>query len=203
MNFRALATIFILAATAWLRSISSSTPSRQLVQPLSVIPNEWQGYHAREDPRPADELAMLRADETLGRFYQHGDTGVSLFIAYYMNQDVGTIPHSPLACLPLGGWEIAGSTPMHLDLPDSGTTLNLLTVRSGPQRILALYWYQNAQRLVASELAGKLYLTYDRFVYHSTAGSFARVAVDDRPGAQELAVAFSKWVIPQLQACLR
>jgi len=69
--------------------------------------------------------------------------------------------------------------------------------------LLAYYWHQNSQRVVANELESKLYLAWDRLLRHTTAGSFVRVVVEDTAVGQDLAVSFSEWVLPQVAVCLR
>ena len=202
MTVRYIAVLLILSATLLAYRSGTSEPV-PLTQKLASIPAEWDGFTSSEIVTPPGELAVLRPTEFLNRIYHRGEDEVSLFVAYFDSQDVGTIAHTPRACLPFGGWTKFETSPFQLASTQGAISLNQLRLRDESRSLLAFYWYQNPQRIVANELEGKFYLALDRLVRHTSAGTFARVVVKDAPRDRALAEAFTKWVIPQVARCLQ
>jgi EpsI family protein len=200
MKYRYTITLMLLTATELLYLASAVEPV-PLVRPLTSIPNDWQGFQGIPNLPAADDLAILKPSAFLYRTYQAGDSSLNLFLAYFEQQDVGTIAHSPQACLPFGAWNIVETRSMRIG--NGAYPVTRLSLAGNNRRLLAYYWHQNSQRVVASELESKFFLAWDRLFRHTTAGSFVRVVVEDTAAGQDLAVSFSEWVLPQVAACLR
>ena len=172
------------------------------VPALKTFPTMFPGWNMiREGVVEKEVLDVLRADDTLTRYYGNGSEYVSLFIAYFKTQRTGQVPHSPKHCLPGSGWTPSESSFLSIDLPgeQDPITVNRYVVSRGEDSSLVLYWYQSLDRVVASEYMAKVYLVTDSIRYNRTDTALVRIVVPVRKGdpngaahAEELAVSFVK-----------
>jgi len=145
-------------------------------------------------------LKVLRPTSYLSRFYTGDNKRLGLFIAYYDRQTAGGTLHSPRNCLPGSGWEIWQQN--SLKIPAAGdVSINRYSIRNLNERMVMYYWYQSADRIVASELAGKLYLVHDSFFRQHTAAALVRVIVPDTSASDEEALDFTSRLIPEIREC--
>jgi len=171
------------------------TPTAEYVpqpRPLSDLPQVLGGWRmVGEAPTEPEVQELLKADDTLMRFYQDGLTGrtASLFVAFFKTQRAGVSPHSPKVCLPGSGW-----MPEHSDRPsllvpgwDRPMVVNRYLISRGETRSLVLYWYQSPHRIIAGEIAAKLWLIADGARYHRSDMALVRVIVPMGPGGEDQA----------------
>ena len=79
-------------------------PQRTSFVEFPVRVGPWQGRRSELD---ADTLKVLRLDDyILSDYVQSEGDAVNLYIAYYASQRTGESPHSPIVCIPGGGWTI-------------------------------------------------------------------------------------------------
>jgi EpsI family protein len=200
MDRRYIITLILLSATLLLYQASTVQPV-SLAQPLGSIANDWHGLLGTENHPSKEDLALVNPTAFLDRTYRSTDASINLFVAYFEQQDAGTIAHSPRACLPFGAWSIVATD--SVKIVNGAYRINRIRLQSENRSLLAFYWQQNSERVVASELQQKFFLAWDRLYRHSTSGSIVRVIVEDTPEAQDLGVSFSEWVLPQVARCLR
>lgn len=201
-----LAPLF-LAAQALAVYWAASNEHPPAAPDLSSFPAEVSDWkQVREDPIAADVQAELRADRILSRSYVHPPTGsvANLFIAWFQSQRAGASqPHSPKVCLPGAGWtpEITGE--MTLETAAGPITVNRYIVAKGQERSVVLYWYQTPRRVVAGELAAKLWLMSDALRDKRTDTALVRIVLwsargrDDR--ATLAATGFARSLYPLLR----
>lgn len=125
--------------------------------------------------------AILKADDTLTRFYGSPKSGVgaNLFIAAFRSQRTGAIPHSPKNCLPGSGWTWTVNDHVLVQIPGRTEPIevNRYIVQRGDSKSLVLYWYQSRDRAVASEYKAKLYTMLDAIRDNRTDTALVRVVI--------------------------
>ncbi|HWF86968.1 MAG TPA: EpsI family protein [Vicinamibacterales bacterium] len=171
---------------------------------MSAFPRTIGPWRATIDtPVDEDTARQLRADAYVNRSYAGiGNAPVDLYIAYYSSQRPGVSIHSPLHCLPGTGWEPLAVTTLDLARPDgSAGSVRKMIVRKNLDRAVVLYWYEVHGRMIASELASKLFLIADSVRLHRSDAALVRVAVPITQSpeiAEQRAVAFVRDLIPQV-----
>jgi EpsI family protein len=174
-------TILLLLQTAALYSSvrPESVPSSA---PLSALPHNLGSWtFLREDPVDQETMEVLKADDTLFRYYGNGSRShfaVSLFVAAFRSQRTGKSPHSPKNCLPGAGWTQLSSELYTIPLP-TGTSIgvNRFIVSHGEDRSLVMYWYQSRDRVVADEFKAKFWVMADSLRFNRTDTALVRVVV--------------------------
>ncbi|HVY91369.1 MAG TPA: EpsI family protein, partial [Bryobacteraceae bacterium] len=164
--FRVLtAVVIVQAALFYTASRGEGTP---LERPLADMPPTmglW--YMMSQDAVPADEEAVLRADDTVFRSYSApAMPPASLFIAYFKTQRTGAAPHSPKNCLPGAGFQPVESGTIDVPVPGKSININRYVVSNGEYDDVVLYWYQSQGRAIADEFAAKFYLIADSIRRH-------------------------------------
>ena len=201
-----LLTLVVVAQAVFFYSAShgESTP---LPLPLKAFPTSfgvWKLY--QEGVIDAETQAVLKADDTLTRWYTKPDGGANLYIAYFKTQRQGQSPHSPKNCLPGSGFQPSESG--HIDIPVEGGSINVnrYVVSKGEEESVVLYWYQSQGRVIADEFAAKFYLITDSIRKHRSDTSLVRVVVPvlngDRDKASKDAIEFVQASYPVVNSWL-
>jgi EpsI family protein len=169
--------------------------------PLSALPTTSGTWvTAQESEIDADTREILKADDTLQRWYVSPEGGASLFVAFFKSQRSGQSPHSPKNCLPGSGWQPSESGT--IDIPTSAGTIrvNHYVVAKGDNQSLVLYWYQSHGRVIADEFAAKFYLVADSIREHRSDTALVRIVVPIPPGrnaqAEKIGTDFAKTIYP-------
>jgi len=182
---RLIVLALVFAATAVF--VDAAHTQRQIPKrpPLRAFPIQVEQWRGRVSPDFDERIVrILGADEYLTRVYQQGDEPpVDLFVGYYGSQTTGAVIHSPLNCLPGAGWQFLDRD--RIDLEVAGTqsgassrrpiTVNHVVMQKGEDRLVALYWYHERGRVVASEYASRVYMMLDAARYGRTDGALIRV----------------------------
>ena len=206
-----LVTACLLAAWLYLGEVSRAeeVPIRVPLSELPVSMDRWTGL---DDPPLEDKIvAVLGVDEyVLRRYSQQGTLPVGLYVGYHATQRQGDTLHSPLNCLPGGGWQPLEQSRRTIDMKpaaDAASTpieVNRVVIGKGLDRELVLYWYQSHRRAVASEYWGKIYTVLDAIRYNRTDAALVRLTTyiteDDRSArlAEQRAVSFAQTMYPHL-----
>jgi EpsI family protein len=203
MNRHFVVTVSLLAATLALAAWSIRRIPQPLALPLARIPSTISGWIAADPDGTLDAPTLHSLDPTsyLVRNYKNGAVRLDLFIAFYAQQRAGESMHSPKACLPGAGWEIWKNDSTNVSLNGRPVTVNKYSIQKSGTRMLMLYWYQSAARIVASEYAGKFLLAKDTLLTGRTAGSLVRITLPDATGATDEGLAFAAKLIPEVQRC--
>ncbi len=191
------------AALFYSASHGESTP---LAKPLAQFPSVFGGWYlAQEGVVEKETLDVLRADDTLDRFYMSPEGGANLFIAYFKTQRTGQSPHSPKNCLPGSGWQPSESSRIDVMAGGDDIRINRYVVARGEDQDVVLYWYQSQGRVIADEFAAKLYLVADSIRKHRSDTSLVRVVVPVQGStaqAEKVAVDFVKSAYPVIRGWL-
>jgi len=146
----------------------------------------------------------LHPDDYLIRTYVDSvnATEINLFVAYFRSQRTGHLPHSPKNCLPGSGWVPEVAEVMEIPVDGGRVRVNRDIVQKGGSKALVLYWYQNWNRVDASEYAARMHLLVDAIRYNRTDTALVRVAVpiiQDVKTANSSAVEFAQLVYRLMQ----
>ena len=139
------------------------------------IGDRWRGQELGMEKAILD---VLKVDDYMMRLYQ-GPRGepVWLYVGYYKTQRTGATYHSPLNCLPGGGWTIQSREIVPVPVAERTLHVNQILIRKGLDQQLILYWYQDRGRIIASEYWAKAYLVWDAMTKNRTDGALVRISV--------------------------
>jgi exosortase D (VPLPA-CTERM-specific) len=167
----------------------------------------WTGHPALLEK---DVEQVLKVDDYILSDYTKPKTRVvNFYVAYYATQRNGASPHSPIVCIPGGGWQITSfqrtsyrSKALGLNLP-----LNRVVIARGNQKQLVYYWFAEHGRNIANEYWSKWYLFLDAIAKNRTDGALVRLTTPLDPGEPEQQAdkrlqGFIEVLWPRLQAYL-
>jgi exosortase D (VPLPA-CTERM-specific) len=206
----ALVTSLVLVCAAGVISHSISqrpefAPNRVRFVEFPSTFGEWKGRSSLLDQ---DVEQALRLDDYLLADYHAADgKPVNLYVAYYNSQRNGYSPHSPVVCLPGGGWLITQFDRTSYNLGGAELPFNRVIMEQGKDRQLVYYWFDERGRQVANEYTAKWYLLVDAIFKNRTDGALIRLITDIRPtetehDADERLQTFMRDVVPNLRAYL-
>jgi exosortase D (VPLPA-CTERM-specific) len=141
---------------------------------------DWHGHASSLEPETEKSLAM--DDYVLSDYSKADGKIVNLYVAYYASQRTGESPHSPLVCIPGGGWSIA-----KLERTSFGAEhpLNRAIIERNGSKQLVYYWYEERGRSIASEYWSKWYLLFDAITKNRSDGALVRLITPISPGEFE------------------
>jgi exosortase D (VPLPA-CTERM-specific) len=140
---------------------------------------EWQGHISSLEP--AIERGLGFDDYILSDYSLPGGKPVNLYIAYYASQRKGESPHSPIVCIPGGGWQIAALERRNYSDGGVDFPLNRVIISKGSTRQLVYYWFDERGRAVADEYLAKWYLLTDAIFRNRTDGALIRLVTEISP----------------------
>lgn len=209
-RFPALSCVLLLCV-AGLSVFMIST--RQEIRPdrlrFVAFPSElgsWQGHPSLLE---ADVEQALDLDDYILSDYRNSGGGVvNLYVAYYASQRKGSSPHSPIVCIPGGGWQILNfDRTSYRGDGQVALPLNRVIIARGSNRQLVYYWFVERGRNIANEYWSKWFLFVDSIMMNRTDGALVRLTTPLYPGQTEQAAddrlhAFIKDLEPRLGAYL-
>jgi exosortase D (VPLPA-CTERM-specific) len=166
----------------------------------------WQGRTATLD---ADVEHILGFDDYILSDYVGPDRkAVNLYVAYYTSQRKGESPHSPLVCIPGGGWQIAAFERTSTAAANAARLpFNRVVIARDGTKQVVYYWFDERGRKIANEWWSKWYLLADAILKNRTDGALVRLTTQVMPGESEADAdhrlhAFMREVVPALTAYL-
>jgi EpsI family protein len=176
---------------------------------LASLPYTLMGWGGRDLPDMSDQdKEMLMLTDYAARVYVRADgSRADFYVGYHATGGF----HSPLNCLPGGGWIPVRREYRNIAVTDgsgnrSGIEVNRLSIVKGTDKQVVLYWYQGCGRVVASEYWGLLYGMIDKMSLGRTDAALVRVIVpaaslDDQAEAraESAAVEFVQSFFPLLE----
>ncbi len=149
---------------------------------------------------------MKLDDYILSDYWKADRKPVNLYVAYYASQRQGESPHSPIVCIPGGGWQIADfeRIPKTVDQP---LPFNRVIIAKDTKRVVVYYWFDERGRTVANEWWSKWYLFSDAILKNRTDGALVRLTTEIRHGESERDAdhrlqSFMREVVPALNGFL-
>jgi exosortase D (VPLPA-CTERM-specific) len=137
---------------------------------------DWQGRRDSLDAIFSDQLK--HDDYLLANYADPAGAALNFYASWYNSQRKGEAVHSPLACLPGGGWQMHDFGQRELpDVAIGGRPLrvNRTVIELGNQRQLVYYWFQQRGRIIDNEFAVRWYLFWDAVTRHRTDGALVRL----------------------------
>jgi exosortase D (VPLPA-CTERM-specific) len=167
--------------------------------------DQWRGHASLLDQ--ATEKALGLDDYILSTYSRPNGNPVTLYVAYYSSQRNGYSPHSPLVCIPGGGWLITDLARTSYNVLGVELPFNRVIIQREGVKQLVYYWFDERGRTIANEYWAKWYLLADAVTKNRTDGSLIRLTTEILPAeterdADERLQAFMRDVVPRLRAYL-
>lgn len=142
---------------------------------FALFPREIAGWQGADMPIEMSTLAALNATDHLSVNYAKGDDIVNVWSAYYESQFSGNAAHSPLVCIPGGGWQVedGGTT----EIPVAGGAplgASRLIISQGTDRQLVYFWFVEGGRHETGEYAAKFRLFANALLDNRRDGALVR-----------------------------
>jgi exosortase D (VPLPA-CTERM-specific) len=174
-------------------------PERESFQAFPSQVGEWRGRRNAIEPQILDQLQL--DDYVQMDFIRPSGELVNFYVAYYASQRDRRSAHSPRACLPGGGWQIADISTV--TIPGTQQRANRMLITNGEMRQLVYYWFPQRGRTLTNELLVKWYLFWDAVTQRRTDGALVRLmtpvsATEPIEQAEERLAGFAAGVLPTL-----
>jgi exosortase D (VPLPA-CTERM-specific) len=176
------------AGSFYLAGRHEIVPERQRFASFPVSLGPWQGQ--RQNLLDAEVEQVLKPDDYILSDYSKGkNDGVNFYVAYYASQRKGYSPHSPIVCIPGGGWQITKFDRTTYQSKSLGITLplNRVVIARGNNKELVYYWFVQRGRTVANEYWAKWLLFVDAIAKNRTDGALVRLVTPLYSGESEQA----------------
>jgi exosortase D (VPLPA-CTERM-specific) len=146
---------------------------------FALFPREIGAWRGAEAPVDAESLRALNATDHLSvNFVRNEGELVNAWIAYYSSQYSGNAAHSPLVCMPGGGWQIEKAEETTLTFSRNGTTTviqaNRIIIAQGNTRQLVYYWFVEGGAIETNEYRAKLQLFTNAVMENRRDGALVR-----------------------------
>ncbi len=161
--------VLTLLAGVLTTSRSEIIPERSRFVTFPMTFGGWQGHSSLLEPWVENGLAV--DDYIVSDYGKPDGKAVNLYVAYYASQRTGESPHSPLVCIPGGGWSITKFGRL-----DAGThPFNRAVIERSDSKQLVYYWYEERGRSIANEYWSKWYLLSDAITKNRSDGALVRL----------------------------
>lgn len=109
---------------------------------FALFPRQIGAWEGADMPVDASALAALNATDHLSANFVRGDAVVNVWSAYYESQFSGGAAHSPLVCIPGGGWRVEDGGTADILLTDGRSlSASRLTIARENEKLLVYYWF--------------------------------------------------------------
>lgn len=170
-----VASLCILATTLSTLSIhhrEEVIPERVTFESYPLQIGDWVGR--RYDFQNGENQILQLKDYFLAD-YHRSNTKVGVYLGYTESQRRGFVPHSPKACIPGGGWEIADTKLHRIDIdPNKHFEVTRMVIAKGEAKQLIYYWFHQRGRDLSNEFPMKFALLYDAIQRNRTDGAIVR-----------------------------
>jgi exosortase D (VPLPA-CTERM-specific) len=180
--------MLLLAGTLGVQFLSGrqeTVPDRARFAEFPSRLGDWSG---RLNSLSPDVERGLGVDDYILSDYDHPDGElINLYVAYYASQRKGVSPHSPIVCMPGGGWQIVQFDRTAVPSYEAGgkSPINRAVIERGRVKQLVYYWFVQRGRPVANEYWSKWYLFTDAIFKNRTDGALVRLTTPLAPGEPE------------------
>jgi exosortase D (VPLPA-CTERM-specific) len=201
--------LILLISSAGVFVISKRAENIPVRPDFVAFPNdfgEWKGHASSLDPET--KQGLLGLDDYLLSDYASSDgKAVNLYVAYYSSQRKGESPHSPVVCIPGGGWRILTFERTGYSVDGVEAPVNRAVIERNSTKEVVYYWFDERGRQIANEYLAKFYLLVDAIALNRTDGALVRLATQVHPGeteseADRRLVTFMRAASPRLAAYL-
>jgi exosortase D (VPLPA-CTERM-specific) len=183
------AALLLLCATGigiyFITSRVEIVPERVRFASFPTQLGQWSGRPSTLTPEVEHVLDL---DDYIISDYSKAKSGlVNFYVAYYASQRKGSSPHSPIVCIPGGGWRIVQfeRTNFKDDALKLAVPYNRVIIEKESSRQLVYYWFVQRGRKVANEYWSKWYLLFDSVTRNRTDGALVRLTTPLYPNETE------------------
>ena len=171
--------ILALLAIVAIGARDDAVPARSQ---FSLFPRQIGSWTGTDVPIDAESLALLNATDHLSlNFVRDQTTLVNVWSAYYQSQYSGNAAHSPLVCIPGGGWQIESNSVIQLPIASGNATttmpVNRLIIAQGNTRQLVYYWFVEGGTIETNEYLAKARLFANSVLNNRRDGALVRFIV--------------------------
>jgi exosortase D (VPLPA-CTERM-specific) len=192
-------------AASYVSDRSESIPERARFAEFPEHVGSWQGRTALLDHGTEQYLGL--DDYIMSDYVKPDGKAVNLYVAYYASQRSGLSPHSPIVCIPGGGWLITNFERTSYALPDTDLPFNRAVIEQNSNKQVVYYWFDERGRKLANEYWSKWYLLTDAILKNRTDGALVRLTTpifrgESERDADERLQSFMRDVVPTLAGYL-
>ena len=210
-SFPVMACLLVLCAAGtgafYLSGRQEVVPERLRFVSFPTRLGPWQGHPSLLEPQVEHALGL---DDYIVSDYVKPEGGVvNFYVAYYPSQRKGSSPHSPMVCIPGGGWQITKFERSSYHSKSLGITLplNRVIIAQNNNKQLVYYWFVQRGHNIANEYWSKWRLFSDAITKNRTDGALVRlvtpiVSGESEDAADERLQSFIEEVEPRLKAYL-
>jgi exosortase D (VPLPA-CTERM-specific) len=171
---------------------------------FALFPRQIGAWQGADMPIDAPALAALNANDHLSVNFVRGSEVVNVWSAYYESQYSGNAAHSPLVCIPGGGWQVEDGGIVAIPTAGGGVEASRLIITQGTDKQLVYFWFVEGGRHETDEYVAKLRLFQNAVLHNRRDGALVRFVtpVDggDVARADETLKAFVAEAAPLLPA---
>ena len=153
-------------------------------QNFGTLPLEFPEWKTRDTALSAEVQTVLGADDyILTDMFGPNEEIMNLYIAYLDARRDGKSWHSPMQCLPGGGWEVAEESVRETTRADGRPYKHKrMIIQQGEDRRLVYYWYDQRGRKMASEFSMRASVMWDDLTQRRSDGAMVRLMTPILPG---------------------
>lgn len=172
----------IIAAALVAAGVTAHTiSSRDVVIPerreFGTLPLEFPEWRFRNQPLTPLVIDTIGADDYIvaDMVGPEGEQ-INIYMAYLDARRDGKSWHSPMQCLPGGGWQFVSNEPEKTARAD-GTPYfhNRMIIQQGDDRRLVYYWYEQRGRKISNEFMMRFWVMWDDFLTRRSDGAMVRL----------------------------
>ncbi len=172
-----IVTLMVLAAGV----LGHLAASRPAVIPerlnFGTLPLEFPEWGTRDTPLSDAVIQGIGADDyILTDMIGPNGEFINVYIAYLDARREGRSWHSPMQCLPGGGWEVEVLEAVETTRADGRPYKhNRMVIRQGDDRRLVYYWYDQRGRKMAKEVSMRVSVMWDDLIKRRSDGAMIRI----------------------------
>ncbi|HKP22623.1 MAG TPA: VPLPA-CTERM-specific exosortase XrtD [Dongiaceae bacterium] len=142
---------------------------------FALFPREIAGWQGADMAIETAALVALNATDHLSVNYAKGDDVINVWSAYYDSQYSGNAAHSPLVCIPGGGWLVEDGGVTEIPVAGGATlSASRLIISQGTDKQLVYFWFVEGGRHETGEYAAKFRLFANAVLHNRRDGALVR-----------------------------
>lgn len=183
-RYGVILTLLVLAFGA----LNFTVGQRQFIIPerlkFDTLPLEFPNWTSRNAPLSDRVLEVLGADDfILTDMVGPDGQQINLYIAYLEARREGKSWHSPLQCLPGGGWEVSGRESFDAETYDGHKfKLNRMIIRQKDAEMVVHFWYDHRGRKISNEFSMRAWVVWDDLFKSRSDGAMVRLMTRVKEG---------------------
>lgn len=176
INRNLIAGLVLMCLAIPLIHLGTRINPRPLKQSFDKFPLEIGPWHGNPIPVDPEMIKATGAHAYFNADYKaiSDHKQISLWIAYYENQETESIGHTPRHCLPGSGWDTLKSGVTEIA---PGKKVNYMIMDAMGKKVLVYYWNLVGGKIVTSDRWNKFYLIYHGLINRRTDAALVRLII--------------------------